>query len=330
MTRKIFLALCCSMAVLQTACAQDAETIKQAEPVAAAAAEQVQQVEDKAEVLLAQVDTTPVTAPVAEATFSAPDEDWRDLDPANTLYITTSKGRVVLELYPEIAPIHVERIKKLASEEFYDGVIFHRVIEGFMNQTGDPLGNGTGDSPYGDLEAEFSFARKRQSMPVQPLGDLKGKLHGNTVNTGFYKALPVATPPDDFMSMTKTDSYGIHCKGVASMARTSIPNSANSQFFLMRAEYRDLDNEYSIWGATIDGHENLTKLNVGVVGNPGFVPDEMVTVRLGSDLPESERANIQILRTDRPSFLTYVGSLRKKTGRSARICDIQVPTRPKQ
>ncbi|MGI9415318.1 MAG: peptidylprolyl isomerase [Hyphomicrobiales bacterium] len=78
------------------------------------------------------------------------------LDPENTLYIETKYGRVVIKLRPDLAPKHVERIKKLAREKFYDGIIFHRVIEGFMAQTGDPLGTGTGGSKYPDVEAEFN------------------------------------------------------------------------------------------------------------------------------------------------------------------------------
>ena len=78
------------------------------------------------------------------------------LDPENTLYLETKHGRVVIKLRPDLAPKHVERIKKLTREKFYDGIVFHRVIEGFMAQTGDPLGNGTGGSKYPDVEAEFN------------------------------------------------------------------------------------------------------------------------------------------------------------------------------
>lgn len=78
------------------------------------------------------------------------------LEAENTLYLELKDGRVVIELFPEDAPKHVERIKKLAREGFYDGVVFHRVIEGFMAQTGDPTGTGTGGSKYPDLEAEFN------------------------------------------------------------------------------------------------------------------------------------------------------------------------------
>jgi cyclophilin family peptidyl-prolyl cis-trans isomerase len=77
-------------------------------------------------------------------------------DPENTLIIETTKGRVVIALRPDLAPGHVERIKKLAREGFYDGVPFHRVIEGFMAQTGCPHGTGTGGSDYPNLKAEFN------------------------------------------------------------------------------------------------------------------------------------------------------------------------------
>jgi peptidylprolyl isomerase len=77
-------------------------------------------------------------------------------DPENTLIIETTKGPVVIALRPDLAPQHVERIKKLAREGFYDGIAFHRVIEGFMAQTGCPKGTGTGGSDYPNLKAEFN------------------------------------------------------------------------------------------------------------------------------------------------------------------------------
>ena len=79
-------------------------------------------------------------------------------DPNNTLVFETTKGQVVIELLPDLAPGHVERIRTLAKEGFYDGVPFHRVIEGVMAQTGDPTGTGTGGSKLPDLKAEFNDA----------------------------------------------------------------------------------------------------------------------------------------------------------------------------
>src|SRR5690606_29950108 len=77
-------------------------------------------------------------------------------DPENSIVMETTKGKVVIELLPDLAPNHVARVKELAREKFYDGVVFHRVIDGFMAQTGDPTGTGMGGSDKPDLKAEFS------------------------------------------------------------------------------------------------------------------------------------------------------------------------------
>lgn len=91
------------------------------------------------------------------ASEQAAEAATRDLE--NTLYLELKDGRVVIELRPDLAPNHVERIKTLAREGFYDGIVFHRVIEGFMAQTGDPTGTGAGGSELPDLKAEFNSAK---------------------------------------------------------------------------------------------------------------------------------------------------------------------------
>ncbi|MBC00313.1 MAG: peptidylprolyl isomerase [Rhodobacteraceae bacterium] len=85
-------------------------------------------------------------------------------DPENTLYLDLKDGRVVIRLRPDLAPNHVERIKTLARDGFYDGIVFHRVIDGFMAQTGDPTGTGMGGSDLPDLKAEFSEAPFRRGV----------------------------------------------------------------------------------------------------------------------------------------------------------------------
>ena len=134
-------------------------------------------------------------------------------DPENTLVLETTKGRVVIELRPDLAPGHVERIKTLARQGFYDGVPFHRVIEGFMAQTGDPTGTGSGGSDLPDLKAEFN------SEP--------------------------------------------HVRGTCSMARTSAPHSANSQFFICFDDARFLDKQYTVWGLVESGMEHVDALPKG-------------------------------------------------------------------
>jgi len=262
--------------------------------------------------------------------FNAPEEAWRELDAENTLYIDLEYGRVILELYPEIAPIHVERIKTLTRQGFYDFITFHRVIEGFMNQTGDPKGDGTGDSDLPDITAEFTF-RRNSDMPVTLVG-ARPSGQGD-IGVGFYKALPVATQPTSQAILTKDGkvaAFGLHCKGVTSMARTSAPNSANSQFFLMRDTSPHLDSQYSIWGNTVLGHEHLTKIKVGAKGEtPNFVPDVMKKVQMAADVPEGERVNVQVLKTDSTAFKNYLKTQKKTDGSYPDICDIRVPSRVK-
>jgi len=273
---------------------------------------------------------TKAATAVVNTGFNAPAEAWRELDPENTLYIDLEYGRVVLELYPEISPIHVERIKTLARQSFYDNISFHRVIEGFMNQTGDPKGDGTGDSDLPDIQGEFTF-RRAASMPVTLVG--ARNQGGKEIGVGFYKALPVATQPASQAMLTKDGkvaAFGLHCKGVTSMARTSDPNSANSQFFLMRDIAEHLDAQYSIWGNTVLGHEHLTKIKVGSKGeDPSFVPDVMKKVQIAADVPEAERVKVQVLKTDSPAFKNYLKTQKKPDGTYPDICDIRVPSHQK-
>ena len=165
-------------------------------------------------------------------------------DAENTLTIELKDGKVVIELFPDDAPKHVERIKKLASEGKYDGVAFHRVIDGFMAQTGDiEFGNkedfnsgsvGTGGSDLPDLPAEFNSHK--------------------------------------------------HEKGTCSMARAASPNSANSQFFICFEPAPFLDNQYTVWGKVVKGMEFVDKIKMGSSSANGSVkdPDFMQKVTVGS------------------------------------------------
>ena len=148
---------------------------------------------------------------------------------ADTLTFTLDTGDgeardVVIKLRPDLAPGHVERITELAKEGFYDGVVFHRVIPGFMAQGGDPTGTGTSGSTKPNLKQEFS-----------------------------------AEP---------------HVRGVCSMARTSDPNSANSQFFICFDDATFLDRQYTVWGQVESGMEHIDALPKG---EPPRSPGKIVT-----------------------------------------------------
>ncbi|MCE1237508.1 MAG: peptidylprolyl isomerase [Hyphomicrobiales bacterium] len=103
------------------------------------------------------------------------------LDPENTLVIETTQGKVVIAMRPDLAPNHVAHIKKLAREGFYDGIVFHRVIEGFMAQTGCPLGRGTGGSKYPDLKAEFNA-----EPHVRGTASMARAMNPNSANSQFF------------------------------------------------------------------------------------------------------------------------------------------------
>ena len=157
-------------------------------------------------------------------------------DPENTVYLDLKDGRVVIQLLPELAPKHVARVKELCRKGFYDGTPFHRVIEGFMAQGGDPTGTGTGGSGLGNLPAEFTTLRH-------------------------------------------------FLRGSVGAARSSSPNSADSQFFIMFAPAPNLDGQYTIWGQVVSGMEFVDKVKRGSGGN-GMVsgPDRIVHMRVAADV----------------------------------------------
>lgn len=265
--------------------------------------------------------------------FMAPAEAWRDVDPENLMVIDTKYGDIGVELYPEIAPKHVEQIKALIRDDFYNNVVFHRVIDGFMNQTGDGSnGDGTGDSDMPNIPAEFTF-RRGAEMPFTLISATK--MGEGEVGVGFYKGLPIASQPTSEAANSKegdkkVSAFGLHCKGVTSMARTSDPNSANSQFFLMRAQAQHLDTQYSIWGNTVMGYDLLEKPVVGTIGQvPGWVPDRMNKVDIASDLPEEDRPHVQVLRTDHPAFQAWLRTQKNDDGVFPTVCDLALPTRIK-
>ncbi|WP_312219548.1 peptidylprolyl isomerase [Brevundimonas sp.] len=264
-------------------------------------------------------DTTPSPSEAAPAIAA---DDWRTAAPDNLLVIDTNKGRIVVEMTPEAAPGHVARIRLLAKAGFYDGLPWHRVIDGFMAQTGDPLGTGEGQSWHPDLKAEFTFRRDAQT-PFVAVAAPAGAL------IGFVQSLPVQTQPDAVMATTpdrKVHAWGLYCPGVAGMARDDAPDSANSQFFLMRHPYPALDKRYTVWGRVVSGLDVVRALKFSP--NPdGIVtdPDRMTRVRVAGDLPEGERPTVRVLSTSSAPFRALVEDTRAARGADFSACDIELP-----
>jgi peptidylprolyl isomerase len=158
-------------------------------------------------------------------------------DLENTLYLDLKDGRVVIQLRPDLAPKHVARIKELVRKGFYNGLVFHRVIDGFMAQTGDPRGNGTGGSGV-KLEAEFS------KEPFE--------------------------------------------RGTVGMARSSDPNSGDSQFFICLAPATFLNGQYTVWGKVTEGMQYVDNIKKGDKAANGAVvgPDKIVRMQVAADVKQ--------------------------------------------
>lgn len=156
-------------------------------------------------------------------------------DPANTVLLETKDGPVTIRLRPDLAPKHVEQIKALTKRGFYNGIVFHRVIDGFMAQTGDPTGTGTGGSNLPNIPAEFS----RENFKAGSVG----------------------------------------------MARSSSPDSANSQFFICYEGCAPLTGQYTLFGEVVGGMDIARKIKKGNSANNGMVtgPDKIIRMRLSSD-----------------------------------------------
>lgn len=179
-------------------------------------------------------------------TLTIPEANAVDIkDPENTLVIELKSGEVVIEMLPDVAPLHVDQIKMLARQGEYDGVAFHRVIDGFMAQTGDVK--------FGDMNDGYNAGR---------------------AGTGGSK-LP--NLPAEFSKLPFD-------RGVAGMARSQDPNSANSQFFIMFDDGHFLNNQYTVWGRVISGMEHVDNIKRGA-GSSGSVtdPDRMIRVQVAAD-----------------------------------------------
>ncbi len=249
--------------------------------------------------------------------------DWRTLDPENALVIDSTKGRIIVEMIPEAAPAHVARVKELTRAGFYDGLVFHRVIDDFMAQTGDPLATGQGGSDKPDLQPEFTFKRGPDSAvqivarPAQPGG----------VDVGFIKSMPVMTQRDDLMAMMadgKVQAWGLFCPGVAGMARAADLASANSQFFLMRQIHASLEKEYTAWGRTVVGLDVVRRL---AVGEPPATPDKMVKVRVLADIPAAERPTVQLLDPAGAAFKALMKKEDVANSYEHAACGVELPAK---
>ena len=253
------------------------------------------------------------------AAGSAAAADWRPLDPENTLVIDTTKGRIVVELRGDFAPKAVERIKKLAREHTYDGLKFHRVVDHFVDQTGDPGDHDGGQSKYPNLPGEFRFGLTPGTYTVAVAGIDR--------TAGFIGSSPFEAEAEAFVARRpdhKLPAWGAYCPGVAGMGRDVGEDTANAEFFFMRDASHHLDHSYTVFGRAVVG---LDVIRAMAVGEPPAKPDLMLRARILADMPEADRPRLEVADTRGPAFKALVARVRRARGADFSVCDVDVPVR---
>ncbi|MEZ5897620.1 MAG: peptidylprolyl isomerase, partial [Parvularculaceae bacterium] len=257
-------------------------------------------------------------------TQSAP-ADWREIPADETLVIELERGRVVVALSPVLAPAHVEQVRTLTREKFYDGLSFYRVIDGFVAQGGDPFGERDVKSAKAEMKAEFvSDIGEDFSFFALPDAD------GFAPQSGFAASLPVG------VDRAVGKAWHLHCAGAFAFGRGNEEDSASTEFYIALQPQRYLDRNLSVFGRVIDGMAHLQALRR--VTPPESKDDDLgetiISMRMASDLPEDERPRFEILDSASPAFAAFAEARRNRPEEFfyfrpnyLDICQMPVPVR---
>jgi len=265
---------------------------------------------------------------------AAPASAWRDLDPANTLYMQLPNGRVVIELAPGFAPNHVANIKALAQGGFWDGTSIYRSQDNFVVQFGDADADDPAKARHFPANARdklpAEFTRKSKGVAFDKLPDVDGW----APQVGFADGFPVARDP-------KTGSMWMtHCYGILGAGRNNDPNSSTGAelYVVIGQAPRALDRNLTLVGRVVKGMELLSAIPRGP--DPmGFYekPEQrtpIVSIKLASDVPEPERTPLQLLRTDTQAFRDATEARRNRVDDFYQtpaghidLCNVPLPTR---
>jgi peptidylprolyl isomerase len=261
--------------------------------------------------------------------------DWRPLDPENTLYIELTNGRVLIELASAFAPQHVANVKALARERYYDGLAIVRSHDNYVVQLADP------DAEKPELARKIQKAKRTlpaeferaldTKLPFMPVPD--GDVYAPEV--GFSDGFPVAR------DCKSGKMWLVHCYGMVGAGRDEPKDSGGgTELYVVTGHSpRQLDRNVTLLGRVVSGIELLSALPRGT-GKLGFYekPEQRTPVkaiRVASDLPQSERSTLEVMRTDTPTFQKLIESRRNRTEpwfqfQAARIeiCNVPIPVRP--
>lgn len=255
------------------------------------------------------------TPPLAQILAESKPWEWRRPDPENLLVMRLPSGRVVMELDPAYAPLHAANIRTLVREHYFDGLAIVRVQDNFVAQWDDPEGDDGGDphkirslgSAKATLPPEFARPVSR-SLPWVRLPD--GDVYAPEV--GFSDDFPAARDP------ARHETWLVHCYGTLAVARDNPPDSGNGSalYVAIGQAPRRLDRNLTVVGRVVTGMDHLSALPRGQ-GPMGFYahPKDrtpILDVRVAADLPPTERPNIEVLRTDSPTFQSLLQAVRNR------------------
>jgi peptidylprolyl isomerase len=263
----------------------------------------------------------------ADIIASAKPDDWRRLDPADTLYLDLASGRVVIELSRHYAPQHVAAIKLLAKTHYWDGLSINRLQDNFVAQWGDPE-NKKPLPKIAPMPPEF-WAKPGSALPFTALPDVDGW----TKQSGFTASMAAAR--------SEQEQWLAHCYGAIGVGRDEAPDSGvgNELYVVIGQSPRQLDRNVAVVGKVWRGMELLASLPRGTGGGLGLYesPAQYVPIkslRLASELPEAERTNLEVLRDDRPVFAQFVEARRNRSdgwyihkAGHIDVCNVNVPVR---
>ena len=249
----------------------------------------------------------PTHPSMAEVLASSTAADWRPLDPNNTLYVELPAGRVVIELAPRFAPLHVGNIKTLARARYFDGLSILRVQDDYVVQWGD-AGNRHPIPPgVGRLAPEFDAAI-RPDMPFTGLPD--GDVYAPQV--GFSEGFPVARSVDDHLT------WLAHCYGMVGVGRDlDVQSGSGAEMYVVIGHApRHLDRNVALVGRVVKGMELLSSLPRGSLEMGFYAKNEaampITAIRVAAEVPTAQRSNLEVIRTDTPVFAALIESRRNR------------------
>jgi len=269
----------------------------------------------------------------AEILEKAAPSDWRTLDPENTLYLELASGRVVLELAPAYAPLHVANIKALAHARYFDGLSILRSQDNYVVQWGDPEEDEKKQKSLGGAKAALPAELARElsaDLPFTPLAD--GDLYAP--EAGHSGGFPAAR------DARSRKAWLTHCYGALGVSRGNTADSGSGAglYVVIGHAPRHLDRNVTLVGRVVEGMELLSALPRGT-GPLGFYekPSQYVPIRrlrLAADVPEGQRTPLELLRTDTPTFAAFVDARRNRREEwfldpvgHIEVCNVPLPAR---